>query len=115
MVLGASPRPQRYSYLAVQRLVGFGHPVLAVGLREARIGDVPIVTAVPAEMTIDTVTLYLGRHNQAAWEDRILALRPRRIIFNPGAENTRLAEKAAAQGIAVENACTLVLLATGGY
>ncbi|MCB0680934.1 MAG: CoA-binding protein, partial [Saprospiraceae bacterium] len=47
--------------------------------------------------------------------DYLLKLRPRRIIFNPGAENPELARLASAEGIEVESACTLVLLAYGGY
>ncbi len=47
--------------------------------------------------------------------DYLLSLRPRRIIFNPGAENPELKKKAEALGIETEEACTLVLLATDQY
>ena len=47
--------------------------------------------------------------------DYILSLHPRRIIFNPGAENPELETLAAAHGIEPVEACTLVLLSTGQY
>ena len=40
-------------------------------------------------------------------------LKPRRVIFNPGAENAALAEALEKAGIGCEEACTLVLLNTG--
>ncbi len=64
---------------------------------------------------LDTVTLYLGEKAQETMMDYLLSLRPRRIIFNPGAENPELKKKAEALGIETEEACTLVLLATDQY
>ena len=115
VVLGASPKEDRYSNKAVRKLVAHGHAVIAVGLREGYIDGTPIVTDVPSDRTVDTVTMYMNAENQRVWEDRIVALKPRRIIFNPGAENERLARAAAQAGISVEEACTLVLLSTGQY
>lgn len=115
LVLGASPKADRYSNLAVRRLLAHGHAVLAVGAREAAIDDLPIVKDIPEGARVHTVTLYLNASNQAIWEDRIIQLRPRRIIFNPGAENERLFRRALANGIEPVEACTLVLLGTGQY
>lgn len=115
LVLGASMNEARYSNMAVRSLRAHGHPVIAVGLREGMIGDIPIHKGPPPGSAPHTVTLYLNAGNQQQWEERILALRPARIIFNPGAENPALARKAEAAGIAVEEACTLVLLRTGQY
>ncbi|HEX2617506.1 MAG TPA: CoA-binding protein [Flavobacteriales bacterium] len=115
LVLGASLNEARYSNLAVKTLRAHAQPVLAVGLREGVIGDTPIVKDIPAGTQVHTVTLYLNAANQERWIDRILALKPARIIFNPGAENPELADRAAAAGIAVEEACTLVMLRTGQY
>lgn len=115
LVLGASPKPDRYSNLAVRRLVHYDHPVVAVGLRENMIGDVKIRTDIPTDTPIHTVTLYMNENNQRTWEQRILALEPQRIIFNPGAENRVLEKAARAQGIETLDACTLVMLNTGQY
>lgn len=115
LVLGASPKPERYSHAAVRRLVAQGHSVVAIGRRPGSIGAVPIVTALPPGIVIDTVTLYLSAAHQAEWEDVLLALRPRRVIFNPGAEHPAFAVALRAKGVEALEACTLVMLATGQY
>lgn len=115
LVLGATTNPSRYAYLAINRLVSQGHPVLAVGRRPGEVAGVPIEQTFPDDEDIHTVTMYLNAGNQAMYHDRILAARPERIIFNPGAENPVLADRARAQGIRVEEACTLVMLATGAF
>ncbi|RFM26721.1 CoA-binding protein [Deminuibacter soli] len=115
VVLGASPNPQRYSYLAVSRLKALGYPVTAIGKKEGQIGDVSVITDHPALTGTDTVTMYLGPANQRAYYEYILSLHPKRIIFNPGAENEELAKLAEENGIEAMYACTLVLLGTGQY
>ncbi len=115
VVLGASPNPERYSYLAVNRLTAHGHPVVAIGKRAATIGEVPVITEHPALENVDTVTLYMNPLLQKEYYDYILQLRPRRIIFNPGTENEELEELARQHNIRPQEACTLVLLSTGQY
>ena len=115
LVLGASPDPQRYSHLAVKRLVGHGHAVVAVGRRAGSVEGVRIEGELPPGAAIDTITIYLNIDNQRMWEDRLLALAPRRIIFNPGAENPAFARRAAEAGIETLDACTLVLLSLGTF
>jgi predicted CoA-binding protein len=115
MVLGASTSPERYSNLAVRRLRTAGHPVAAIGRTTASIGDVEIHTDKAPVGDVDTVTLYLNPANQKEYYDYILSLHPRRIIFNPGAENPELQALASANGIEPVEACTLVLLSTGQY
>lgn len=115
LVLGASANPARYSYLAMQRLREHDHPVKAIGLNKAIVEDVQIETAATPNDDIDTVTLYLNPANQKQYYDYILSLKPRRIIFNPGAENEELAKLANEQGIKTLEACTLVMLGTNQY
>lgn len=115
LVIGASTNPDRVSFAAIHRLVAAGHPVTALGLRAGEVAGIPIRTDRPDLTDIDTVTLYLNATNQADWYDYILALRPRRIIFNPGTENPAFFRAAQLAGIEAEYACTLVLLATDGY
>ncbi|MCH5683890.1 CoA-binding protein [Niabella sp. W65] len=115
LVLGASENPSRYGNMALKRLRANGHDVVAIGRREGQVGDVVIHKAKPEEEGVDTVTMYMNEQNQKEYEDYILSLKPRRIIFNPGAENEELAGKAAEQGIQTMEACTLVLLSTGQY
>lgn len=115
VVLGASTNPERYSYLAVDKLRTKGHDVIAIGKREGRISDVDIVTSQIPLDNVDTVTLYLNPHHQTAYYNYIFSIHPKRIIFNPGAENEELASLAKEKGILTQEACTLVLLSTGQY
>jgi len=115
VVLGASDSPMRYSFLAVRRLKSYDHPVVAIGKKTGVIDDTQIITEHPLLEDVDTVTLYLNPAHQKQYYDYILSLKPKRIIFNPGAENTELATLAKQNGIQPMNACTLVMLGTGQY
>ena len=115
LVLGASLNEHRYSNLAVRLLIQKGFPVVAVGRDTGEIEGVEIQHNNPKINDVDTVTLYLGAQRQHDFYEYILGLNPKRIIFNPGAENPVLARKAQEQGINVENACTLVMLRVGNY
>lgn len=115
LVLGASTNPSRYSYLAINRLSDHNHPVVAVGLKEGKVGNINIVTNQPPFEDVDTVTLYLNPTNQKPYYDYILSLHPTRIIFNPGTENEELEQMARKNGIKPMEACTLVMLGTGQY
>ena len=115
LVLGASENPSRYSYLAVNRLRSHGHPVVAIGKKNSLVADVPIEKEKKDCKNVDTVTLYLNPLHQQEYYDYILSLKPKRIIFNPGAENDELADLAVKNGIKPIEACTLVLLSTNQY
>ncbi len=115
LVIGASQNPARYSNLAVNKLIAHQHPVVALGARKGTIGSTIIETEKKPIEGIDTVTLYLNPLHQKEYYDYILSLHPKRIIFNPGAENDELEALALSKGIKVLEACTLVLLSTGQY
>ncbi|MEM1219392.1 MAG: CoA-binding protein [Bacteroidota bacterium] len=115
VVLGASLKPERASNQAVHRLQKDGHEVIALGFREGTIDQVTIVTEWEHYKEVDTLTLYLNPQRQATYYDYILTMNPKRIIFNPGTENPELVQKAKAQGIEIEIACTLVLLSVDAY
>ena len=90
LVLGASDNPSRYSFLAMERLRRNGHPVVAIGKKTGMVNDVPIEKEKKEWADVDTVTLYLNPTHQKQYYDYILSLKPKRIIFNPGAENDEL-------------------------
>lgn len=115
LVMGASVNPQRYSNMAIIKLLKNGYEVVGVGKKEGAVNGIPIYIGKPQLSNIDTITMYLGADNQVEYYDYILALKPRRIIFNPGAENYELAQLAKNKGIEVVEACTLVLLSIGNY
>jgi len=115
LVIGASQNPSRYSYLAMNRLRQKGHEVVAIGSREATVNGISIEKEKKSFENVDTVTLYLNPQRQQEYQDYILSLHPKRIIFNPGTENDELWQKAKAAGIEPVEACTLVMLSTGQY
>jgi predicted CoA-binding protein len=115
LVLGATPNPERYAYLATRRLTHYGHEVVPVGIRKGEIGDLQILEGKPEVEDIDTVTLYIGPDRQSEYYDYIFSLQPKRIIFNPGTENPELMRLAAEHGIETVEGCTLVMLSIGGY
>ena len=110
LVIGASIKLSRYSNMAIRLLRQNGHPVVAIGLREGQVEDVPIFTHRPIINNIDTVTLYLNSVSQEAFYDYVLSLNPRRIIFNPGTENRTFKKIALERDIEVVENCTLVML-----
>ena len=115
-ILGASPKPDRYAYKAFEMLREYGHRPVPVNPAFPEIlGEkcYPKISDVPG--AIDTVTLYLGEARSALLIDEIIEAKPRRIIMNPGAENSVLTEKAENAGIEVVEGCTLVMLRTGQF
>ncbi len=115
LILGATNNPARYAFMAANRLVSKGHPIVNIGLKQGEAAGVPIEKADKVYTDIDTVTIYLSPENQEQYYDYIIKSKPRRIIFNPGAENPELEEMARQNGIETSEACTLVLLSTGQY
>lgn len=115
LVIGASPNPERYAYKAINLLQENNIPVQALGLKEGKIGAVVIDTDLIPYPSVHTVSLYVGPKNQSTYMDYIIALKPQRVIFNPGTENPELYQLLDKAGIAYEEACTLVLLNTQVY
>lgn len=115
LVLGASLNPDRYSNVAIQKLRAKQINVCAVGLRKGKVLDVFIESEKKDFINIDTVTLYLNPKRQKEYYNYIVDLKPRRVIFNPGTENTELVNLLKENNIESEVACTLVLLSTGQY
>lgn len=115
VILGASPKSDRYSYMATVKLKAHGHMVYPIGIRAGSIDGIEIITKKPLLEGVDTVTMYLSAMNQKEWYSYIFSLNPKRIIFNPGAENDELEKLAESKGIECVNACTLVMLSIGNY
>ena len=115
LVIGASENPSRYSNMATKRLLQSGYKVRCFGLKSGTIQDVDIETELPSGEKIHTLTLYINPIHQKDIIDDLLALKPKRIIFNPGTENPDFEKRAISQGIEVLEACTLVMLSTSIY
>jgi len=115
MVFGASPNPGRYSNRAVELLVENGHNVIPLGFRKGVISGLDIELELKPFKALDTITIYMNAVRQEQYIDYLLSLNPKRMIFNPGAENPKLEALALQSGIEVLNACTLVMLRIGNY
>ncbi len=113
MVIGASPKPERYSYKAVTLLNRYKQPVIALGVRKGNINGIEIIVDKAHFEDIHTVTMYIGPNRQINYYDYILSLKPKRVIFNPGTENPELIELAQENNIETVKNCTLVMLNAG--
>jgi len=113
--MGASENPERYSNKAILSLLRKGKEVIALGKTGGSVQGVQIRKEPEQRDDVDTVTLYLNPTHQKPYYDYILSLKPRRIIFNPGAENEELEKLAFQNDIEILEACTLVMLSTGQY
>jgi uncharacterized protein len=115
LIIGATENPTRYANRAAYSLLRHGHEIEMVGLRTGSVEGHPIQTGQPNLTGIDTVTMYVGARNQPPLYEYIKSLKPRRVIFNPGAENPEFEADLQKEGIEPIDACTLVMLSIGNY
>lgn len=115
-VLGASPKEDRFSFKAVHMLKEHGHqPIPVHPAGHVVDGITSVKTLDDVQGPVDTLTMYVGPAISNDEYERILKLKPRRVIFNPGSENEELAEKLEAAGIEIVHACTLVMLRSAQF
>ena len=115
LIIGASINPERYSYKAAEKLLAHNHDIYMIGNRPGLLFDREITKQQNSLSNVDTVTMYVSAKNQTGYYEYIIALQPRRVIFNPGTENSEFENRLEEYGIIAERACTLVLLATNAY
>lgn len=115
-VLGASPKEDRYSFKAVHMLKEHGFTPIPVHPAGHVVDGIQAIKSLD-EITdsVDTLTIYVNSKISTNELGRILKLRPRRVIFNPGSENPELVQKLNDAGIETVEACTLVMLRTDQY
>lgn len=112
MVIGASENPTRYSYKAILSLTSHGHEVVAISDKKGQVAGIDFQTSLDLVSEIDTITLYVNPKIQEMYYDYILLIKPRRVIFNPGAENSSFMALLKQNNIESVIACTLVMLST---
>lgn len=113
VVLGASPKPERYSNQAVAMLKEYGYEVIPVNPSGVNIHDLSTEKSLDdIKVPVGTLTMYVGLKISLGQQEAILRLKPERVIFNPGTENPELETALASNGIKIIHACTLVLLRT---
>lgn len=116
VVVGASTNEERYSNKAMKMLADYGHNPIPVAPKEESILGRKVFSKI-SDVTdkVDTVTLYVGPQRQVGLFEQIIALTPRRVIFNPGTKNPGEYELLRAAGIEPIEACTLVMLRTNQF
>lgn len=115
-VLGASDRPDRYAFKAIQMLLAHGHTVCPVTPRNISLpGLKPFNSIKDVPQPLHTVTLYVNPMTLESLADDVIDARPTRVIFNPGTEHPEIAKRFRDTGMVVTEACTLVLLSTGQF
>jgi len=116
VILGASPKPARYANQAQRLLTEHGYPVTPVHPKLDEVDGLAVRHRLDAiTAPVDTLTLYVGPARLDPILDQILALNPRRVIFNPGTESARAQQQLDQAGITWLEACTLVMLRTGVF
>ncbi|MGM0443334.1 MAG: CoA-binding protein [Fibrobacterota bacterium] len=115
-VLGASPKTERYSYKAVKLLQEKGHTVFPVNPAGKEIDGLSSYKSLgEIDRPVDTLTLYVNPKRSVPLADEMKALRPTRVIMNPGTESDELQEALEEADIRVIRACTLVMLRTNQF
>jgi len=114
-ILGASDKPERYSYKAFKMLQEYGHEPFPVSPSIKTLEGVEVSPDLSQLSGIDTVTVYVNPKVSSLAKDEIIRLHPKRVIFNPGAENPELAGELKKVGIDPIEDCTLVLLRTAQF
>jgi predicted CoA-binding protein len=116
VVLGASPKPARYSNMALRQLLALGYRAIPVHPKVQRIEGTDAVSNLRAVAgPVHTLTLYLGAERSAPLIHDIIRLHPWRVIFNPGSESVALDEHLRRHHIPRVHGCTLVMLRTGQF
>jgi predicted CoA-binding protein len=81
-----------------------------------KIEGVPVVhDLADVEPEPDVLTIYVKPETSSELAEDIVALRPKVVIFNPGAENPELESRLSDAEIRVVRACTIMLLTTGRF
>jgi len=115
-VLGASPKPERYSNQAVRLLKEHDYSVIPISPAFKTIEDLPAVkNLTEIDQPIHTLTLYMNPHRLEPLMQDIVNLKPKRVIFNPGTESPSLQKALSKSGIEWLEACTLVMLKTNQF
>ena len=116
VVLGASPKPQRFSNQAVRRLLAHGYNVIPVHPMIQQIESLQVFSSLnEIKQKIDTITLYISAEKSEQIVDEIVAANPDRVIFNPGTESELVKNRLINHGVRIVEDCTLIMLDTGRF
>jgi uncharacterized protein len=113
-VVGASPKPERYSHQAVLRYLERDYTVWPVHPAGHSVADQPgfrDLASLPGQP--DIISLYVNPTLGLELLPTIVACQPQLLWLNPGADSDELQAAAQQQGLRVVRACNLVALSYG--
>ena len=70
---------------------------------------------VDIDLDVHTLAMYVGPERSQKMIEDIVALNPRRVIFNPGTESPELEGRLQSNGAECIQGCTLVMLRTNQF
>jgi predicted CoA-binding protein len=116
VVLGASPKPARYSNQAMRLLMSHGYRVVPVHPMFEEIEGVAVTNTLnDIDLEVHTLAMYVGPERSLRMINDIVALNPWRVIFNPGTESPELENRLKQNGSECIKGCTLVMLRTNQF
>lgn len=115
LIIGATTKPEKAAFKAINMLVANGHSVIALGQNTGEVAGIKINTKAIPVKNIDTISLYINPTRQRDYYNYIVEAKPKRVLFNPGTENPELYQLLELNNIKFEAACTLVLLTLNKY
>ncbi len=111
VILGASDKPNRFSYKAFQLLREHNYKITLVSPNLKEILGQPVVNELSLiNGKVGTLTMYVNAQVSTNLLSKIISLNPKRIIFNPGSENSEIEPFLVKAGIQIVHGCTLVML-----
>ena len=115
-IIGASAKEDRYAFKAQKMILDHNHKAFPVNpFGGEALGQTFYKDISEIAETLDTITLYVGPARLDKMIDDLIAVHPKRIIFNPGTESDSAIAKTEAAGIEAIIACTLVMLSTNQF
>ena len=111
LIIGASHKPHRFAFKALEALQAHQHSVLLFSPKGGEIAGLPVYSTLTSiDEAVDTVTLYVNPQRLSPLLSDIIALSPRRVIFNPGTESVEAYKRLKQAGIEPIVDCTLIML-----
>ena len=110
-ILGASADRSKFGNKAVRAFQAKGYTVYPVNPKGGEVEGLPVYTslaAIPAEVKLDRVSVYLPSAIGLKTLPEIAARKPTELWLNPGSESDELVEAAEKLGVNVIQACSIV-------
>jgi len=115
VLIGASSKEDSYSYMAFKLLKEKGFNVIPVHPFNKEIDGIKVRRDLDGLSDIYAVTLYVNPVILKNYEEQIVAIKPQRVIFNPGTVSPDADKRFSKASITTVEACSIVLLKTDRF